>query len=332
MTRLFARSIESLICSAALAALGLTLAPAIHAQSGPWPARPVRIVVPFPPGGTADIAARAIGEEMSRSIGEPVVVENKPGANTNIGSAIVARSPGDGHTLLMASTSVATNPSLYKSLDYDTARDLVGVHQVIEVPLVMAMFPAFAGRDISDLIQRVKASGKPLNCGSSGNGSLAHLSCVLLKNRTGMDVQHVPYKGGAPMIADLIGGQVDVAFDTPAAILPNTQAGRLRAIATTGATRIDSFSETPTLQESGVTGFEVVWWAGLLAPSSTPAPLIARLHAEISKALHSPQVAARFAKLGIVASRASQAEFAARIRSDIETYSSVVRSAGLSID
>ena len=315
----------------AASAVGLLAATAV-AQTPGWPNRPVKIVVPFPPGGTTDIAARAIGEEMSKSIGQPVIVENRPGANTNIGSSYVARSPGDGYTMLMASSSVTTNPSLYKSLDYDTARDLVGVHLVTDVALVMAVHPSIADATVADLVRRVKASGKPLNCGSSGNGSLAHLSCVLLKNRTGMDVQHVPSKGGAPMIAALIGGQVDVAFDTPAGTLPHVQAGRLRALATTGASRIAAYPGVPTMREAGVADFEIVWWAGLLAPSGTPPALVARLHEEVGRALRSPSVVERFGKLGIVASTESQPDYAARIRRDIDTWSKLARSAGLSID
>lgn len=314
------------------AVLGALAMPAAEAQTAGWPNRTVRIVVPFPPGGTADIAARAIGEEMSRSIGQPVIVENRPGANTNIGTSFVARSAGDGYTLLMASSSVTTNPSLYRSLDYDTARDLVGVHLVTDVPLVMAVNPAVADASVADLVRRVKASGKPLNCGSSGNGSLAHLSCVLLKNQTGMDVQHVPYNGGAPMIADLIGGQIDVAFDTPAGTLPHVRGGRLRALATTGAARIDAYPDVPTMREAGVPEFEIVWWTGLLAPSSTPPAIVARLHDEVARALRAPSVAERFGKLGLAASRESQPAFAARIRRDIETWSKVARSAGLSIE
>ena len=302
------------------------------AQAPAWPTKPVHIVVPFPPGGTTDIIGRAIGDELSKSLGQPVVIDNKPGANTNIGAAFVARAAPDGYTLLVASPSVTTNPGLYRALDYDTARDLTGVSLITEVPLVMVIHPAIPATTVAEVVAYVKASGKPLSCGSTGSGSLAHLSCILLKNSTGMDVLHVPYKGGAPMVNDLLGGQVDTVFDAPATTLQHIQAGKMRALATTGPRRIASLSNLPTMKESGYDGFEVVWWAGVLAPAGTPAPIVERLNGDVARALDSSAVAARFAPLGMGTTKESAESFTARIRNDTVRWGKVFRDAGVTID
>jgi tripartite-type tricarboxylate transporter receptor subunit TctC len=318
------------------AALGLAAA-VIHSASVPaqapaWPTKPVHIVVPFPAGGTTDIIGRTVGDELSKSLGQPVVIDNKPGANTNIGAAFVARAAPDGYTLLVASPSVTTNPGLYRALDYDTARDLTGVSLITEVPLVMVIHPAIPATSVAELVAHVKASGKPLSCGSTGSGSLAHLSCILLKNSTGMDVLHIPYKGGAPMVNDLLGGQVDTMFDAPATTLAHIQAGKMRALATTGPRRIPALPSLPTMKESGYDSFEVVWWAGVLAPAGTPAPIIERLNGDVARALDSPALAARFAPLGMGATKESAESFTARIKNDIVRWGKVFRDAGVTID
>ncbi len=316
----------------ALAAVVLVHAAPAGAQAPAWPTKPVHIVVPFPPGGTTDIIGRTIGDELAKSLGQPVIIDNKPGANTNIGTAFVARAAPDGYTLLVASPSITTNPGLYRALDYDTARDLTGVSLITEVPLVMVIHPAIPATTLAELIAYVKASGKPLTCASTGSGSLAHLSCILLKNTTGLDVIHVPYKGGAPMLNDLLGGQVDTMFDAPATTLQHLQSGKMRALASTGPRRIASLPSVPTMKELGYENFDVVWWAGLLAPAGTPAPIIERLNAEVAKALDSPALTARFAPLGIGANKESAEAFTARIRRDIVRWGKVFNDAGVKID
>ncbi|WP_313464288.1 tripartite tricarboxylate transporter substrate binding protein, partial [Achromobacter sp.] len=288
---------------AALAtALGgaLTLGtPALAAK--PYPERPVTLVVGYAAGGATDIVARLMAKSLSEALGQTFVVENKTGANSNIGAEIVSRATPDGYTLYMGSIANTINRTLYSQLNYDFIKDFKPIGLVATIPNILVVNPKVPVKTVQEYIAYAKEHPGKLTCASSGSGSSIHLSCELFKMETGADILHVPYRGSGPAVADLLGGQVDSMFDNLPSSLPHVQAGKLRAIGVTSPQRLPSTPDVPTLAESGLPGFDVESWFGLVAPAGTPAPVIARLNEALNQALASPALQASYQQSGFYA-------------------------------
>lgn len=313
-----------LACCALLAAAA--------AAAAEYPARPVRLVIPFAPGGTNDVIGRILAERFAERLGQPFVVDNRPGANMVVGTEIVARALPDGHTLLVAAAGLAINPSLRRKLPYDTERDLAPVGLVVGSPYLMVIHPGVPARTLGEFVAWAKQRSGEVNYASVGAGSPPHLAAELLKIASGIAMQHVPYKGGAAVLPDLLAGRVVLFFGSISTLGPHVRAGRLRAIAVTTAKRSAALPEVPTFIESGFAGFEVNGWYGLLAPGRTPRAIIGRLNAELRRVLAEPETRARFEKIGMEPAAGSPEEFAARIRAEIAKWAKVVRAAGIPVE
>jgi tripartite-type tricarboxylate transporter receptor subunit TctC len=297
-----------------------------------YPAKPVRIVVPYPPGGPNDIVARTVGQKLSEQLGQPVIVDNKPGASGNIGAESVAKSPADGYTLLLLTTGHTINPSLYPKLGYDLEKDLAPVTQLTAGPMVVIVNPSLPAKNIKELISLAKAKPGSLNFGSAGNGSSTHLAPELFSSMAGIKMNHIPYKGSAPALTDLMAGQIQVAFDFMISAMPHVKSGKIKALAVTSATRSPVAPDLPTVAESGVPGFEVIGWNGLVAPARTPKEIIAKLNAELKKALDQPDTKERFAAQGFSATWTTPEKFGAYIESEHAKWAKVVKDSGAKID
>lgn len=316
------------VCFAA--ALGAAFA-AAPAAAQAWPAKPIRLVVPFAPGGSSEIIARSLANALAQSLGQPVYVENKPGAAGNVAMEEVKRAPADGHTLILGHVGVlAVNPTLFgKSLPYDPVRDFAPVSLVASVPNVIAVNPSLPVHTLAELVRKAKAEPGALNYGSAGNGSAGHLAMEYFKSQAKIDIVHVPYKGTGPMVSDLIGGQTQLTFNGVPPIAGQIKGGKLRAIAVGSARRVSSLPDVPTIAESGYPGFETSQWYGILVAAGTPAPIIERLHREIVAALAKPETTRRIVEDGGVAIGNSPAEFAALIAREEKRWGEVVRNAGV---
>lgn len=320
-----------------LAGLTLALAPAAWAQAA-WPTKPVRIVVPFAPGGTTDILARALAPELSRAFGQQFIIDNKPGAGGNVGAAEVARAPADGYTFLMGTVGThGINVSLYSKMPYDPVKDFAPVTLVAGVPNVLVMNPAKAAEyrieTVPDLIRFARANPGKLNMASSGNGTSIHLAGELFKTMTGTFMVHFPYRGSAPAVTDLLGGQMDLMFDNLPSSMPHIRAGKLKALAVTSASRSDALPDVPTIAEAGpVKGYEASSWFGLLAPAGTPADIVNRVQQETAKALANPAIKERLQSQGAIPSGNTPAEFARLIDSEIRKWAAVVKASGAKVD
>ncbi|MBV7484085.1 tripartite tricarboxylate transporter substrate binding protein [Bordetella sp. BOR01] len=303
----------------------------LSAQAGTYPDRPIRMVVPYVAGGAADITARVIAQKMSAGMGVPVVVENKPGANGMIGTDLVAKAAPDGYTLLLdASGPLVVNPSLYKSVPYDPLADLAPISQIASYQYALVVPSASPIHSMDDLVAMARAKPGELTYGSAGIGAGGHLAGELLAMMTSTQLTHVPYKGNAQALADILGGQLSFTFDTIVTATPHIAAGRLRAYAVSGPHRSNALPDVPTLAELGYKGFDVTQFQGLLAPAGTPADIIARLHQEVVKAARQPDVVRKLADEGgneIVAG--TPAAFAALLRSDLQRYRQLLRQANV---
>jgi len=294
-----------------------------------YPTRPVRIVVPFAPGGPNDIIARLVAQKLSETWGQPFLVENRAGAGGNIGTDFVAKSAPDGYTLLSAGPgSLIINPLMGK-VPYDTARDFAPVTLMARAPNALVAHPSLPVHSVKELIALARARPGAINYGSGGNGSTPHLSAALFAAMAGVVLTHVPYKGTAPATADLIGGQVQIAFLGIPAVLPQLKSGKLRVLAVTGLRRSPELPDVPTVDESGVPGYQVSPWYGLLAPAGTPRAIVARLSAESAKIVRAPEMRERLAAQGAEAGGSTPEEYAAAIRADTATWTSVIARAGL---
>jgi tripartite-type tricarboxylate transporter receptor subunit TctC len=314
-----------------LGALVALAAMCAFAQS--YPNKPIRLVVPFPPGGTTDILARDVGQRLTEALGQPVVIDNRPGAAGNIGSEIVAKSTPDGYTLLMCTVSShAINPSLYSKLPYDHIKDFAPVVLVARVPNVLEVNPSVPVYTVTDLIKLAKEKPGQLNFASSGSGTSIHLSGELFKTMAGVNMVHVPYKGSAPAVTDLVGGQVHLMFDNLPSSLQQIKGGKLRAIAVTSAQRSPALPDIPTIAESGLPGFEATSWFGVLAPAGTPAAIVNRLNAEVDKWLQSDSGKAQLLEQGALPAGGTPEEFAAYIRAETEKWAKVVKVSGAKVD
>lgn len=296
-----------------------------QAAAQDFPAKAVRLVVPAPPGGGTDVFARAIAAELARQFGQAFIADNRPGASGIIGSDIVAKAPGDGHTLLMAFTSHVTNPTLQPGLPYDTLKDFAPISMVAVVPSVLVVHPSVPARSLNELLALARAKPGVLDYASAGTGTATHLSAVLLRSMADVDIVHVPYKGASPALTDLLGGQVALMFGNMVSTLPHIRSGRLRALAVTSAQRATVTPDLPTIAESGMPGYEATAWFALFAPAKTPVAVIERLNAEVVAALQLPALRNRLASQGAEASPSTPAELDRRVRAEITKWSRVIR-------
>jgi tripartite-type tricarboxylate transporter receptor subunit TctC len=315
-----------------LALAALPLARPALAQ-GAWPARPVRVVVPFAPGGATDILGRLTATELGNALGQPFVVENRAGAGGNIGSDLVAKSPPDGYTLLFgAAGNIGINPTLFSNMPYDPARDLVPVSLIAQVTNVLVVHPSVNARSVQELLALARATPGGLVYASSGNGSTIHLSAELFAAMTGLAMTHVPYRGSGPAMADLLGGRVALMFDNLPSALPHVREGRLRALAVTAARRSPVLPDLPTIAEAGVPGYEATSWFGLFAPAGTPREIVDRMAREMARFARRPEVAERIHALGAEPITNTPEEFAVMVRAEIEKWGAVVRASGARAD
>lgn len=320
------------IAALATVAGAMGLLPAV-AQAQAFPNRPITIVVPFPAGGTTDILARILGQYMSTDLGQPVVIDNRAGAGGNIGSQAVARSPADGYTLLMGTVGThAINASLYKRLPYDPVKDFAPLSRAAMVPNLLVAHPSQPYKTVQEMVAYAKANPGRINFASSGNGTSIHLSGELFKKMAQVDMQHVPYRGSAPAIADLVGGQTAVMFDNLPSALPHVRSGALRPLGVTTAQRSSELPDVPTIAEAGVPGYDATSWFGMFAPAGTPPAVVARLNASIVKGLNDPDVKKRIAEQGATPTPETPESFAAFIKTESAKWAEVVKASGASID
>jgi tripartite-type tricarboxylate transporter receptor subunit TctC len=312
--------------------LGLLSLATSAAFAQAYPSKPIRFVIPFAPGGSTDIIGRVIAEKLSLGLGQPVVVENRPGAGGSVGSDTVAKAAPDGYTILMVPGAHTINASLYQKLPYDTLRDFEPVIQIASVATMIVVHPSVPVKSVGELIELAKARRGELNYGSAGSGTVTHMTAELFKLMAGVDITHVPYKGSSQALKDLLGGQVQVMFANFPGTLQQVQAGRLRVIAVNGARRSPLLPGTPTVAESGIPGFEANTWYGILAPAGTPKAVVARLNSEVTKALDAPEVRDFLSKEGGEVVGGTSEEFAAFIRADIVKWARVIKQAGVRAD
>jgi tripartite-type tricarboxylate transporter receptor subunit TctC len=311
--------------------LACTAALALTAQAQDYPAKPIRIVVPFAPGGVADNSARVVAEPLAQRLGQQVVVENRPGASGNIGTQQVAQSAADGYTLLLGfDGTMVINPHVFPKIPFDTLKDFAPVTKLGDATLILVAHPSLPARTLQEVIQLSKA--RPLAYGTSGTGGTPHLAGELLKQRTGAQLEHVPYKGGGPAVTDVVGGQIPLVFTAIASAQQYVRTGRLVGIGVPGAKRSSALPEVPTFQESGLAGFDVSAWTGIFAPAATPRAVIERLQKELAVVLHSSFVKERYAVLGIEPVGNSPEAFGAQVREDLARWEKVVRTANVRVE
>lgn len=321
-------------CIKALGAMLLALVLPAQAQgpAAPYPSKPIHTIVPFVAGGPSDTVARLLAPGIAQRLGQPLVIENRPGASANLGTELVAKAPGDGYTMLLASTYIVVNPSLFKELRYDVLRDLTPVAIADVKPMVLVASPGFAANTLRELVAAARARPGTIHCASPGNGTLPHLSCELLNTSAGIRLVHVPYKGIPPAQTDLMGGQVQVMFDAVTSALPHIRAGRLKAIAVPDGVRYPVLPDVPTTAEAGVPGVQLVAWDGYFVPASTPPAIVERLHQAIRGAIADPAISAKMTSMGMILSSESREQFAARVRDEIKKWQEVVRASGARAD
>ena len=314
------------------AVLAALLASGAGAQENRYPVKPIKLVVGYTPGGATDIVARSLAAKLQDLLGQPVIVENKPGATSNIGSEFVAKSAPDGYTLLLGTIANATNMTAYKNPGYDTLRDFIPITQTMSAPSVLAVHPSVPVKDLKELIALARQQPGKLSFASSGSGGSPHLAGELLKLRAGIDILHVPYKGAAGAMTDLLGGQVTMSFQTALSAIPHLKSGKLRVIAVAANHRMKQLPEVPTMAEAGLPDFEVSSWNGLFAPAKTPPEIVARLYQATVKALAMPDVREKFEAQGAEPVGNSPDEFRAYIKSEIDKWGRVIRASGATVE
>ena len=316
---------------AALFAFGLAFVSAAPAAG--YPDKPIRLIVPFPAGGGVDGAARIVSQKLSEALGQQVVIDNRGGSGGVIGTEIAAHAAADGYTLFFGgSASHGITPNLYRKLPYDPVRDFAPVGLIGEAPYFLVVHPAVAATSVRELVTLAHARPGQLNYGSAGNGSTLHLAGELFKSMAGVNIVHVPYKGGAPALTDLLAGQVQLAFNPATLALPYARSGRLRVLGSTSATRAAFAPEVPTIAEAGVAGYAATGWYGLLGPGGMPAPVGARLYQAVTRVFADRDFVERFAALGVVPRAGNAAEFGVFIRSELAKWGRVVRESGARVD
>ena len=318
---------QKLILAIALAA------PAFGAQAQSYPNKPIRLVCPFPPGGAVDIASRATAHTLSQLLGQPVTVDNRPGAGGNIGAEITAKSAPDGYTLLMTTSGImGINPALYSKIPFDSIKDFAPVSMLVSLNNVLVLNPSVPAKSVQEVIALAKAQPGKLTYASSGNGTSIHLSGELFKSMTGADMLHIPYKGSSPAVTDLLAGQVNMMFDNIPSSLPHIKAGKLRALAVTGSKRSQLLPDLPTIAEAGVAGYDSYVWFGIVAPAGTPPEIIAKLNAALVKTAATPEFRDRLTSQGYEVMSSTPEQMAASIRGEIDKWGKVVKASGAKVD
>lgn len=313
-------------------ALAVLMSAPVFALAQAYPNKPITIVVPFVAGGSTDVTARAIGQKLSTQLGQPVVVENKPGGGSTIGVAYVAKAPPDGYTLLFTTISMAINASLRPKLSYDSIKDLQPIVQISSLPLVLVINPNLPPKTFQEFIAYAKANSGKLNYASSGSGTSPHLAGEMFKTMTGISMTHIPYKGNAPVLNDLLAGQVDAHFGLVPGMLPYIKSGKLRALAVTTKTRVASLPDVPTIMELGYPNYEINSWQGLFAPANTPPEIITRLNETTNRILSDPEFRAVLAKEGSDPVGGSVSQFSAHVVGEINKWAKVVKDSGAQAD
>jgi tripartite-type tricarboxylate transporter receptor subunit TctC len=316
----------------ALAALTIVLACASGALAQNWPNRPIRMIVPYTPGGYTDLMARLVGQKISDALGQPIIFENKPGANAIIGTDVVAKAAPDGYTFGTVIAAHAVNATLNPKLPYDTLKDFSYVSLMSVAPLIMIAHPSLPANNVQELIALAKAKPGELNFASSGVGAAAHLTMEMFKSRTGIDMQHIPYKGTAGALQDVIGGRINVMFDVVGPLMPQVRSGLAKSIVVTAKERIPAASDVPTMAEQGVPDFVSGTWAGIIAPAGTPKEIVDRVSAEAKKALTDPALKEKLVEQGIVAVGSTPEEFRAFVEEEIGRWRTVITDAGIKME
>jgi tripartite-type tricarboxylate transporter receptor subunit TctC len=314
----------------ALAVAATLAAGSAFAQA--WPAKPVTLIVPFPAGGTTDVLARALAEKLQTSLGQPVIVESKPGAGATLGADFVAKSKPDGHTLLVGAVHHTIASSVYKKLPYDFQKDLAPITEIALVPNVLVVNAVTPAKNVAELVALLKSQPGKHSYGSNGNGTAQHLIGTQFENMTGTDFSHIPYKGSGPLATDLLGGQITMSFDTVTPVLPHIKAGKLRPLAVTTARRSSALPDVPTLDEAGLKGFNIGTWFGVLAPVATPKDIVARLNSEMVKVIQSQDFRKRMAEIGAEPIGGTSEQMAEQIRNDTDKFSRLVKAAKVVIE
>jgi tripartite-type tricarboxylate transporter receptor subunit TctC len=313
-----------------LALCALLVATAAHAQ--PYPTRPIKIIVPFGPGGFTDVAARILQKELAPAIGQPIVIENKPGAGSTIGTVEIAKGTPDGYTLVMISTAHVISPHLYKSMPYDPIKDFAPVMKLAEGPYVLVVHPSLPVKSVAELIALAKSKPDTIDYASSGNGSAQHLVGALFVTMAGAPLSHVPYKGSSQAMNDVLGGQVKVSFVGVPNALPNLHSGKLKALAVTTTKRYGELPDVPTLEEAGVKGYDATIWLGLLAPPGTPRDIVQKLNTSITKILNTAEAKKLMASAGVDVATSTPEEFGALMQSELDRWGKVVRETGATVN
>lgn len=297
-----------------------------------WPNKPIRMVVAFPPGGPTDIVSRVIAQRLSEQLGQQVIIDNKPGAGGNIAAELIANAPADGHTLFYNTSAVVIGPALYSKVNYDTLKDFAPVALTASVPMVLAVNPNLPARSVKEFLDLARSKPGQLNYSSSGTGTITHLASAMLSTQTGIQTQHVPYKGSAPGLVDLASGQTQFMIDTINTVLPYVRDGRLRGLAVSSMKRSSVLPDLPTLHESGLSGFDASAWQGIMAPAATSSDIVQRLNTEVNKALAHPEVRAKLAAQGADVLGGTSAEYAAHLRSELPRWAKAVKDSGAKAD
>ena len=305
---------------------------ALPAGAQTWPSQPIRMIAPFPPGGSVDIMARLIGEPLGRQLGQNIVVENRSGASGNLGMEAAARAAPDGYTIVLNTIPLVTNQSLFKNLTWDPIRDYVHIGMVATAPHALVVPPKNPANSVKELIAAARANPGKMNYASAGIGTTFHFCAEMFKDETSTNIVHVPYKGGGPALVDTLSGQVDMSFPTLSAVLPHVKAGKLKALAVTSATRSKLLPDVPTMQEAGVKGFEFTQWLAILAPAGTPQPVVAKLNSSLNAALGSKEVAEKFHQQGFEPFITSPEEARKFLANEVQRYARLIKARGITAE
>ena len=315
-----------------IAAIALSTLAASAAAQAPYPSKPIRLVVPFAPGGPVDTLARAMGPKLAEALGQQMIVDNRPGAGSVIGTDVVAKAPPDGYTLLITSSSIAINPAIFPKMPFDATRDLAPISQLSASALIVVVHPSVPVRSVKELIALAKARKGELVYASSGTGSAPHLAVELFSSMTATKMVHIPYKGAAPATIDLLAGHVALMFNNLISAVPNVQAGRLRALAVTGSARTAALPDLPTVAEAGVPGYEASTWYAMFAPAGTPAAIVERLHKDVSSVVKSQDIRRQLSAVGIESVGGTPEQLAKYLRSEITKWGKVAKASGARAD
>ncbi len=313
-------------------ALGLMFGMTLSAHADAYPAKPIRWIVPFPPGGAMDAIARSLGERLVKTMGQPVVIENRPGAGGLIGSDFVAKAPPDGHTMLIVSMGHAVNPSLYPKMSFDPVKDFEPVSLLAIVPNILVLSPSFKASSVQEVINAAKAQPGKITYASAGNGTSIHLAAEMFASIAGVELVHVPYKGSGPALTDLLGGQVDLMFDSITSAGPHVRSGKLHALAVTTAKRSQAFPKVPTIAEAGLKGYEVSPWFAVFVPAKTPRAIVQRLNQELNQGMKDPEVQTRFASIGAETVGTTPEELADYLKRETARWAVIVKERNIKAD